>query len=169
MFNECQRKYVLHYYHFWDGWLNHAPERTRRLYKLRSLVSVPAWVGIVTHDSIAWSLRYIRDGGDSLALSKVLDYAQNTIRKNWTFSRERKYWSERKPRNPNFLLAPGELLDVVAGHLQVIAFEQGRVETPSPAVVQRICARRGRPGERDELASIRLPVGPGAGSPQGVG
>lgn len=45
-----------------------------------------------------------------------------------------------KPSNPAFLLRPGELLDVAAAAgLRVIAFEDGRVELPKPAMVQRIC------------------------------
>lgn len=49
-----------------------------------------------------------------------------------------------KPSNPDFLLRPGELLDVVRGRLDVVAYEHGIVETPRPAVVQRICARSTR-------------------------
>jgi SAM-dependent methyltransferase len=46
-----------------------------------------------------------------------------------------------KPSNPAFLLAPGELLQVAArGGLQVFAFEDGRVDRPKPALVQRLCA-----------------------------
>lgn len=45
-----------------------------------------------------------------------------------------------KPSNPAFLLAPGELLDVVRGRLRVVAFEDGFEATPRPAMVQRICA-----------------------------
>lgn len=45
-----------------------------------------------------------------------------------------------RPSNPEFLLRPGELLQWVEGRLEVLAFEQGRVESPKPAVVQRICA-----------------------------
>ena len=49
-----------------------------------------------------------------------------------------------KPSNPNFLLAPGELLECVRGGFTVIAFEQGEVSVPKPAMVQRLCAvRRG--------------------------
>ena len=48
-----------------------------------------------------------------------------------------------RPSNPEFLLRPGELLELVAGRLNVLAFEQGRVERPSPAVIQRICAVSG--------------------------
>jgi len=47
-----------------------------------------------------------------------------------------------RPSNPAFLLKPGELLLAFAG-LQLIAFEQGRVERPKPAMIQRLCARRG--------------------------
>lgn len=51
-----------------------------------------------------------------------------------------------KPSSPEFLLRPGELLDmVIRKHFTVIAFEQGEVDSPRPAVIQRICARRGRP------------------------
>ena len=48
-----------------------------------------------------------------------------------------------KPSNPEFLLLPGELLDVVRSRLSVVAFEQGRIDTPKPAVIQRICAIAG--------------------------
>jgi SAM-dependent methyltransferase len=49
-----------------------------------------------------------------------------------------------KPSNPDFLLAPGELLDLVAGDpgLRVIAFEDGYISAPRPAMIQRICVRR---------------------------
>lgn len=55
--------------------------------------------------------------------------------------------SERfgRPRNPDFLLRPGELLAAFAG-LGVIAFEQGEVCHPRPAVLQRIAAINGAPG-----------------------
>ncbi len=46
----------------------------------------------------------------------------------------------RRPRNPDFLLKSGELLDLVKGAFQVVAFEQGSVESPRPAVIQRLCA-----------------------------
>lgn len=51
-----------------------------------------------------------------------------------------------KPSNPDFLLQPGELLDRVRARLTVIAFEQGRVDSPKPAYVQRICAVAGGVG-----------------------
>ncbi len=47
-----------------------------------------------------------------------------------------------KPSNPDFLLREGELLALVAGQCGVVAFEQGTVSAPRPAVVQRIAALR---------------------------
>lgn len=55
-----------------------------------------------------------------------------------------------KPSNPAFLLKQGELLDVFAKTpayaLRVLAFEDGYVETPKPAMVQRICAVKAEAG-----------------------
>jgi SAM-dependent methyltransferase len=48
-----------------------------------------------------------------------------------------------RPTNPDFLLRPGELLAVFGDRLAVVAFEQGRVELPRPAMVQRIAAVKG--------------------------
>jgi SAM-dependent methyltransferase len=49
-----------------------------------------------------------------------------------------------KPSNPDFLLAPGELLEVARTNgpesLRVIAYEDGYIDLPKPAMVQRICA-----------------------------
>lgn len=46
-----------------------------------------------------------------------------------------------RPANPAFLLEPGELLQLIAGRLTPVAFEQGHVSAPDrEAVVQRIVA-----------------------------
>jgi SAM-dependent methyltransferase len=48
-----------------------------------------------------------------------------------------------KPSNPAFLLRDGELLDVAReGGLSVVAYEATMRSDPSPAMVQRIAARR---------------------------
>ena len=47
-----------------------------------------------------------------------------------------------RPRNPDFLLRHGELLDLVRGRLQVVAYEDVVLAEPEPAAVQRICAVR---------------------------
>ena len=42
-----------------------------------------------------------------------------------------------RPRNPDFLLRPGELPAAFGGLLTVLAFEQGYEAVPAPRVVQR--------------------------------
>jgi SAM-dependent methyltransferase len=49
-----------------------------------------------------------------------------------------------RPRSPEFLLKPGELLERLAGDFCVVAFEQGERGSPPQSVVQRVCAVRGR-------------------------
>jgi SAM-dependent methyltransferase len=55
-----------------------------------------------------------------------------------------------RPSNPAFLLRPGELLEAFSA-LTVLGFEQGIVERPKPAAVQRLCARRG------DIDGVRIP------------
>jgi SAM-dependent methyltransferase len=47
-----------------------------------------------------------------------------------------------RPRNPDFLLQPGELLTAFAT-LQTVAYEHGTEQIPRPAVRQRLCAVKG--------------------------
>ena len=47
-----------------------------------------------------------------------------------------------RPRNPDFLLRPGELLDAVRGSLRVAAYEDLVVDGDGPRAVQRIAAVR---------------------------
>lgn len=46
-----------------------------------------------------------------------------------------------RPRNPDFLLQDGELLEAVRGRLSVVAYEHGPVGEPPQALLQRLCAR----------------------------
>jgi SAM-dependent methyltransferase len=47
-----------------------------------------------------------------------------------------------RPTNPDFLLRLGELIEVVRGRLQIVAYEHGYVDRPRPGVKQRLCAAR---------------------------
>jgi SAM-dependent methyltransferase len=47
-----------------------------------------------------------------------------------------------KPRNPDFLLTPGELLDAVRGAFRIVAYEDVELSEPRQAMVQRIAAIR---------------------------
>ena len=44
-----------------------------------------------------------------------------------------------RPSNPEFLLKPGELREAFK-ELQALGYEEGEVERPKRAVIQRICA-----------------------------
>lgn len=57
-----------------------------------------------------------------------------------------------KPSNPDFLLRSHELFERVSGSCTVLAYEQGEVNEPKPAVIQRICAVKGH------APSLRLPM-----------
>jgi SAM-dependent methyltransferase len=76
-----------------------------------------------------------------LRLVESLDEAGVLIYETFMLGNER----YGKPSNPNFLLRPGELLEAFAS-LSAVAFEQGMLERPKKAVVQRICAIRGAAG-----------------------
>jgi len=58
-----------------------------------------------------------------------------------------------RPSNPDYLLAPGELLEAVRGRLEVVAYENIVVSEPRPTAIQRICARRPRanPGHGNDV------------------
>ncbi len=59
-----------------------------------------------------------------------------------------------RPSNPDFLLRPGELLELTRP-LQPVAFEQGLTSAPEQAVVQRICAvRSGAKAQPIDLPSV---------------
>ncbi len=47
-----------------------------------------------------------------------------------------------KPSNPDFLLMPDELLNTYSPLLNVLSFDQGEVQEPKPAMLQRICAQK---------------------------
>ncbi|HZB92172.1 MAG TPA: SAM-dependent methyltransferase [Stellaceae bacterium] len=66
-----------------------------------------------------------------------------------------------RPTDPNFLLRPGELLAAFMAPLAIIAFEQGEVATPRPAMVQRLAAVKGAPGRLPsaENSTSIAPVG----------
>ena len=60
-----------------------------------------------------------------------------------------------RPRNPDFLLRPRELLDAF-GDLRILAFEDGLVAAPQPAMIQRIAALRLEPRASGPAESLAL-------------
>jgi len=62
-----------------------------------------------------------------------------------------------RPSNPAYLLRPNELLHRVEP-LAVVAFEQGLIAAPKPAVIQRVCAVLGDRGPAP-LEAVPVPAG----------
>ena len=60
-----------------------------------------------------------------------------------------------RPCNPDFLLRPGELLEAFTT-LTVVAFEQGEVSVPRPAVIQRLAAVLGPMGPLPEAVDLDI-------------
>ena len=56
-----------------------------------------------------------------------------------------------KPTNPDYLLEPGELIQLTTGHLHIIGYEDVAVDQPKPARIQRICASRHPPDRNKRL------------------
>ena len=47
-----------------------------------------------------------------------------------------------RPRNPAYLLKRGELISGILAGLTILAYEDVIIDEPSPAAVQRVCARK---------------------------
>ena len=60
-----------------------------------------------------------------------------------------------RPRNPDFLLRPRELLDAFAG-LRVLAFEDGIIAGPTPAAIQRLAAVKLEPDAIEPVETLVL-------------
>ncbi len=60
-----------------------------------------------------------------------------------------------RPRNPDFLLRPRELMDAFSA-LRILAFEDGYVATPHPAMIQRIAAVRLEPQASRPVEALAL-------------
>jgi len=59
-----------------------------------------------------------------------------------------------RPSNPAFLLEARELLEVFARDFFIVAYEDGLVESPRKARIQRLCARRGAAPENMRLDGV---------------
>ena len=56
-----------------------------------------------------------------------------------------------RPRNPDFLLREGELIDIVKERLTIVAYEHGEVRVPRRAMIQRIAAVRSNQNQSHPL------------------
>jgi hypothetical protein len=89
-FQECRRKYYLHYYGAWGGWAADAPGDLRLLYVLKQLASRQMWAGRVVHDAIELALQIYKQGREVPVEPFVADVIER-MRGEWRSSRDGRY------------------------------------------------------------------------------
>jgi hypothetical protein len=89
-FQECRRKYFLHYYGAWGGWAADAAADVRLLYILKQLASRQMWAGRVVHDAIEMALHIYRQDRDVPVEPFVADVIER-MRGEWRSSRAGRY------------------------------------------------------------------------------
>jgi hypothetical protein len=97
IFQECRRRYYLHYYGAWGGWEPGADPLTRRLYVLKQLGTRQMWAGKLVHESIERSLLALRDG-HALSEGALIDDTVRQMREEWKASRAAAY--REAPKRP---------------------------------------------------------------------
>jgi len=96
IFKSCPRQYWFAYYGFWNGWLKDAPERTRKIYVLKSLKNRQAWAVEKIHNSIHRSISNIRRGIKVLPVDDIISITLNQMRSEFRSSRSKTYWKKPK-------------------------------------------------------------------------
>ena len=89
-FQDCRRKYYLHYYGAWGGWAADAAADVRLLYVLKQLASRQMWGGRVVHDAIEMALHVYQQGRDVPVEPFVADVIER-MRGEWRSSRAGRY------------------------------------------------------------------------------
>ncbi|MFA4944617.1 MAG: PD-(D/E)XK nuclease family protein [Lentisphaeria bacterium] len=99
LFSECRRAYFYTYYGAWNGWDAAAPERTRRLYRLKNLRTLDMWAGGIVHETIAEALRRSMMKGTPVTAGELQAHARLKLRSGWVEAVGREW--ERYPKRTN--------------------------------------------------------------------
>jgi PD-(D/E)XK nuclease superfamily len=94
-FQDCRRKYYLHYYGSWGGWDATAVPDVRRLYILKQLASRQMWAGRIVHDAIEMALHIYQQGRD-VPVEPFLEDVIERMRAEWRGSRDGLYRDKPK-------------------------------------------------------------------------
>jgi hypothetical protein len=86
VFQDCRRRYFLHYYGAWGGWDAAADPATRMLYVLKQLGTRQMWAGRLVHESIERALLTVRDGF-ALSETSLVEDTVRQMREEWKGSR----------------------------------------------------------------------------------
>lgn len=83
LFQSCQRAYYYNHYGSWEGWLADADEKTRLLYLLKNITSLPKWAGAIVHDTIKDALTLTASTGQKPTKQALQDAALSRMRSTW--------------------------------------------------------------------------------------
>jgi len=86
IFQDCRRRYYLHYYGAWGGWDVEADPVTRTLYVLKQLGTRQMWAGRLVHEAVERALLAIRDGY-ALSEGSLIEDTVRQMREEWKGSR----------------------------------------------------------------------------------
>lgn len=95
VFQECRRRYYLHYYAAWGGWDPAADPATRTLYVLKQLGTRQMWAGRLVHEAIERALLTVRDGY-ALSEGSLVEDTVRQMREEWKGSRAGVYREQPK-------------------------------------------------------------------------
>lgn len=95
IFEECRRRYYLHYYGSWGGWEASSDPTTRALYVLKQLGTRQMWAGRLVHEAIERGLLAFRDGF-ALSEGSLIDDTLRQMREEWRGSRAGVYRASPK-------------------------------------------------------------------------
>jgi len=90
VFQECRRRYYLHYYGAWGGWDAAPDSRARALYVLKQLGTRHMWAGRLVHEAIERSLLALRLG-HALSEASLIEDTVRQMREEWKGSRDGAY------------------------------------------------------------------------------
>ncbi|HXJ77502.1 MAG TPA: PD-(D/E)XK nuclease family protein [Candidatus Methylomirabilis sp.] len=90
VFQECRRRYYLHYYGAWGGWDANADVRARQCYTLKQLGTRQMWAGRLVHEAVERSLLALRTG-HALSAASLIEDTVRQMREEWKGSRDHVY------------------------------------------------------------------------------
>ncbi len=86
-FQECRRRYWIHYYGSWGGWERDAPTSVRRAYLLKQVASRHQWVGQEVHERVRMCLKMLK-AGQTPELETQMNSLVDTMRRRFKESRK---------------------------------------------------------------------------------
>lgn len=99
LFKRCRRAYYYQYYGSWGGWESDCSERTRKLYILKNLTTLPMWAGSITHEVVAQALKNYAQTGNEIRAGALQARARMMLRSGWVDAVQRKW--EQRPKKTN--------------------------------------------------------------------